>query len=125
MKTILALVLLAIVACGKNSSTGPNGIDPTVLITNGTATDTLYFTWRDGQGVAGSVTVGPGGTSCTRFTARADSAYFTAHAASYAYTQPWFDPSTRAAWTMKYDPSGHSGPPTGGILVGDVSPVPC
>lgn len=128
----LWLVVLVLAACG-GASTGPAaGLDPTVLITNGTTTDTLFFTWRDGQGITGAVTVLPGGTSCTKFLAQADSAYFdalarhVAYPTPYTYTQPWFNPATRPAWTMHYDPTGQSGPPTGGILVADVSPVePC
>lgn len=122
MKAIwLGLVLLA--ACSKSPS-GPAKLDPTVLITNPLSSDTLYFTWRDGQGIAGSVTVLPGSSSCTHFTAQADSAYFEAHWADAvthewaAYTQPWFDPATHPAWTMT---TGHAY-----ILVTDVSPnAPC
>jgi hypothetical protein len=121
----LSLVIL-LAAC--SGATGPKGLDPTVLITN-SASDTLFFTWRDGQGIAGSVNVAPGAQSCTRFTAQADSAYFEAHASGgggplggpTSYTQGWFDPATRPAWTMNRNAdTGYN------IQVVDVSPTePC
>lgn len=123
---VIAIGFLA--ACSKNS-TGPTGADPTVLITNRTNECTgactpapVVFTWRDGQGITGTVTVQPGQQSCTRFTAQADSAYFEAQTnfGPSTYTQPWFDPSTRSAWTMVVSQK------VGGILVTDVSPaLPC
>lgn len=123
MKRILLLVFLA--AC--SGSTGPKGLDPTVLITNQLATDTVFFTWRDGQGIAGSVVVLPGAQSCTRFTAQADSAYFEAHAsylgAMTTYTQPWFDPLGRPAWTMRVSHTGAGGSPD--IVVMDSPTEPC
>src|SRR5690349_4709186 len=124
MKRYAALLLL-LVACSKDSS-GPAGIDPTVLITNQLAVDTVFFTWRDGQGVVGADTILPGTTSCTRFLARADSAYFQATAsfqgAATLYTQPWFDPGSRSAWTMMVVHT--NGSPD--INVTDVSPrQPC
>lgn len=117
--------LLLLAACSRDS-TGTTGIDPTVQITNQLATDTLFFTWRDGQGVVGTATVLPGTVSCTRFIARPDSAYFVATAryqgALTTYTQPWFDPSARNAWTMRVLHT--SGSPD--INVTDVSPtLPC
>jgi hypothetical protein len=98
---ILALFLAA---CHSTSGpTGPQGLDPTVLITN-QLPDTVYFTWRDGQGITGNVNVAPGASSCTRFVARADSAYFEAHATSGGgegtLTAPWFDPAARPGWTI-------------------------
>ncbi|HEY6223473.1 MAG TPA: hypothetical protein VIW26_06800 [Gemmatimonadales bacterium] len=123
MKSILCCLAVLFAAC--HSATGPQGIDPTVLITNRSSADTVHFTWRDGQGIAGTVTVLPGGTSCTRFVAQADSAYFDATAnhpgGTAAYTQPWFDPGARPAWTMVYADVS----PTG-FGVTDVSPnEPC
>lgn len=124
LKSLTALAVL-LAACG-GSSTGPALIDPTVLITNLSTTDTLVFTWRDGQGITGGVTVLPGGSSCTKFLAQADSAYFDAqaHGAGGAggYTQPWFDPSSRPAWTMSESHPNGSGPL---ILVQEVTPEPC
>lgn len=122
------LLLFSLAACG--GATDPQGLDPTVLIQNFAPTfdprtgvvDTLYFTWRDGQGITGSVAVPPGQQVCTRFTARADSAYFEAHIAfnHSTITAPWFDPTTRSAWTMLVTPD------IGGILLTDVSPnLPC
>src|SRR4029077_3822787 len=109
---LIAVVLLA--AC--SNATGPQGLDPTVLITNQAVSDTLFFTWRDGQGIVGSATVLPGVQSCTKFTARADSAYFQAntmnnqYGVAATYLQPWFDPATRPAWTMQVtDPAGAPG----------------
>jgi hypothetical protein len=99
-----AVWLFVLLAACSGGATGPKGIDPTVLITN-QLPDTVYFTWRDGQGIVGNVSVAPGASSCTRFLAQADSAYFEAHATSgggqATYTQPWFDPATRNGWTMK------------------------
>lgn len=117
--------LLLLVACSK-SSTGPAGIDPTVLITNQLSVDTLFFTWRDGQGVVGTDTVPPGTVHCAKFLAQPDSAYFQAEAsylgAKTIYTQPWFDPLTRSGWTMLIVHT--SGSPD--INVTDVSPtLPC
>lgn len=122
-RSLVGLTLL-LAACGGAGSTGPQGLDPTVLITNNApAGDTLFFTWRDGQGIAGAVKVPPGTTSCTKFLAQADSAYFEAHIlvghSAGTYTQPWFDPLGRPAWTMVVDLGG-------GINVTDVSPTePC
>lgn len=122
---MLLLVLLA--ACSKDSS-GPgstNGHDPTVLITNNgrVGIDTIFFMWRDGQGIAGADTVPPGTQRCARFVAQADSAYFeaTISGSTAHYTQPWFDPSARSAWTMEVASAwGYQ------ILVTDVSPTePC
>ena len=125
MRPLLLLVLLA--AC--SNSTGPAPLDPTVLIVNESnlctgscSPDTLFFTWRDGQGIAGTISVAPGTWACARFTARVDSAYFTATTrfTNAAYTQPWFDPATHPSWTMMVAQS------VGGILVTDVSPnMPC
>jgi len=110
-RTLLTFIAVLLAAC--SSTTGPKGLDPTVLITNQTAADTLFFTWRDGQGTTGSVTVLPGGSSCTRFVAQADSAYFDAHTTNpqfntaATYTAPWFDPTARPNWTMLVgDPRG-------------------
>lgn len=124
LPVLATLALLVSWAC-SSSPAAPKGLDPTVFITNTLAApDTLFFTWRDGQGVTGSVAVPPGGTSCTRFLAQADSAYFEAHWSDSTshefatYVQPWFDPSTHPAWTMT---TGHAY-----ILVTDVSPTePC
>lgn len=114
---------LFLVGCG--GATAPHGgaVDPTVLIRNQTSTDTLFFTWRDGQGIVGRDNVLPGTTGCEKFLARADSAYFEAHISvgmsSDSYTQPWFDPLGRSAWTMTI-------PQHGGIFVTDISPIaPC
>lgn len=122
---VLLILLVLFTACGK-APTAPGGVDPTVLITNQLSTDTVFFTWRDGQGVLGADTVLPGRVSCTRFLARADSAYFRAEAsylgAKTIYTQPWFDPVSRSAWTMRVVHT--SGSPD--INVTDVSPtLPC
>lgn len=118
MKTsVLLLVLLA--ACGK-SATGPIIGDPTVLITNQT-TSVLHFEWRDGQGTVGRDSVVGGMQRCEAFTARPDSAYFDASITDVSnggvsiYTQPWFDPAARPAWTMLVTPT--SGGPS--ILVQD------
>ena len=125
MKRLLLLTAVLLAAC-SSGATGPQGIDPTVLITNQTAADTLYFTWRDGQGITGTATVLPGGSSCTRFLAQADSAYFDAHATNTqfnttaTYTQPWFDPTARPAWTMLVTDQGAAS-----IQVQDVSAEPC
>lgn len=119
LRRCLVLPLILLAAC--SGATGPARLDPTVLITNHAQQDTLYFTWRDGQGIAGSVAVLPGQQSCTRFLAQADSAYFEAHTPlnASAYTQAWFDPATRPAWTMVVQTNG-------GIAVTDVSPTePC
>jgi hypothetical protein len=127
-----AAVLLAACSHSATGPTPPSGADPTLLITNlNMATpDTVYFTWRDGQGITGSVTVLPGAQSCTMFTAQVDSAYF--HAVAYftssysgardsaTYTAGWFNPTARPAWTMDYDRQRN-----GGFLVKDVSPAPC
>ena len=128
MKALLLLVV-TLAACSNSTGLG-GGVDPTVLVTNQTATDTLYFTWRDGQGIAGSAMVLPGATGCEKFVARADSAYFQAQATHWfggtpstsTYTAPWFDPSLRSGWTMTI--TWHSGSPS--FLVTDVSPsAPC
>lgn len=124
MKFVVALLLL--VACG--GTTGPGGIDPTVLITNHAQQDTLYFTWRDGQGIAGSVAALPGTTSCTKFLAQADSAYFEAHItvglSTGTYQQHWFDPATRPAWTMETG-STQGGSNAAAIIVNEVTTEPC
>ncbi len=99
------LPLLALLAACKDA-TGL-GIDPTVRITNQLPWP-VYFEWRDGQGVVGADTILANGRACERFFARADSAYFYIEASDLSnpsapntstYTQPWFDPSTRHAWT--------------------------
>lgn len=126
------MLLALLPACSKDSS-GPARHDPTVLIVNhatsdpyAAAGDTLYFTWRDGQGITGSVVVAPGRQSCTRFLAQADSAYFEAVSTNGAgtshYTQPWFNPSSRPAWTMEINAGVGSSP---AIVVSDVANEPC
>jgi hypothetical protein len=120
MKRLLLVAAVVLAAC-SSGSTGPGrGLDPTVLITN-QAPDTLYFTWRDGQGITGAIAVPPSSASCTRFLAQADSAYFEAHTIRSTYTQPWFDPATHPAWTMELTTNtGYN------ILVTDVGPTePC
>jgi hypothetical protein len=124
----VTMLSLAVLLAACSGATGPQGLDPTVLLTNISPADTLYFTWRDGQGITGSVTVLPSGSSCTRFTAQADSAYFEAHATNNVfhttatYTQPWFDPATRPAWTMQLSDAAGAAQ----IQVIDVSPTePC
>jgi len=122
-------LLLVIVACSKDSPNGPAGIDPTVQISNSTLWP-VYFQWRDGQGVVGADTVASGARACERFFARADSAYFYmeitnpnpgGQPATSTYTQPWFDPTARHAWSVTVSP-GTSGSPT--ILTSD-SPTAC
>lgn len=123
MRYVALLLLLA--ACSKNS-TGPSGVDPTVLIANGLSVDSVFFTWRDGQGVVGADTVLPGRTVCAAFTARPDSAYFQG-VASYlgqttTYTAPWFNPADHPAYTMTVQ---HTQPGSPDFLVYEVATPPC
>ena len=124
-RLIAAIIAALLTACG-GSSTGPKGLDPTVLIINETAIDTVLFSWQDGQGVVGSVVaILPGAMSCQKFLARPDSAYFHASsregaASTWGYTQPWFDPASRPGWTVNFKGD------QGGFAVTDVSPIePC
>lgn len=117
MKTLLAVTLL-LCACG--GSTNP-GTDPIVYVVN-QSRQPVYFEWRDGQGVIGQDTISAGARACESFLARADSAYFYAKMLAGpmtdAYTQPWFDPSARHAWTMTVSDAG-------GFLVADVRDPAC
>lgn len=124
MKYLSLLVLLA--ACSKSAPSGPVGIDPTVQIVNQTDWP-VYFEWRDGRGVVGTDTVASQTRKCERFVARADSAYFYMEAtnpnpggtpATSTYTQPWFDPSARHAWSVTVT-RGTGGSPN--ILTSDTS----
>lgn len=109
MKRLTLLIVAVLLAACSKSPAGPAGIDPTVLITNQLTVDTVFFTWRDGQGIVGSVVVPPGHEVCAKFLAQPDSAYFEAIAAwtpGYpqpavsTYTAPWFNPSDHPAFTM-------------------------
>lgn len=109
-----ALLLLLIVV-GCKDANGPQGIDPTVRITNQTNFP-LYFEWRDGQGIVGADTIGGPGRACERFFARADSAYFYmeitnpngGNPATTTYTASWFDPTARHAWSVVISDLGGS-----------------
>lgn len=124
----LAFVLL-LAACGKDSS-GPGGlVDPTVQVTNQLANDTVFFTWRDGQGIVGTDMVLPGQTSCEKFVARPDSAYWNLSArdqqngnALGTLTAPWFSPDTLVSWTVIVR-HATSGSPD--FLSQEVSTLPC
>lgn len=109
---IAFLVWMIATLAGCSSSTGPKviGVDPTVLITNQMPADTVFFTWRDGQGVVGADTVLAGRQVCAKFTARPDSAYFQVVAHYHANdgnmyvtttTAPWFNPSVTDGWTIE------------------------
>ena len=128
MRIGLLLLVLGIWACGSSPS-GPAGKDPTVLIINELRDDSVFFTWRDGQGVVGSDVVLPGQTACEKFLARADSAYFHIEArdqqnggAFGTLTAPWFDPAGRPAWTITVRHASNGSPD---ILDREVSPAPC
>jgi len=105
-------------ACGDSTN---QGIDPIVRIVNQSG-QAVYFEWRDGQSVIGRDTVLAGARACESFLARADSAYFYAQMLggpmTDTYTQPWFDPSERHAWTMTVTNAG-------GFLVSDVRDPAC
>lgn len=106
----LAIVLLALLAaCTKSPTGSTGGVDPTVLITNQMPADTVFFTWRDGNGVVGADTITHGRAACEKFTARPDSAYFQVVAHYRAgdgntyvttATAPWFNPSATDGWTV-------------------------
>lgn len=109
---LAALVLLA--SCSKDS-TGLTGTDPTVLITNQMPADTVFFTWRDGQGIVGTDTVLANHTFCAKFVARPDSAYFQVvvnyHAPNLntyvsTLTADWFNPLETDGWTVDVTLSG-------------------
>jgi hypothetical protein len=124
------MVFIAIAAMGCETASAPvaAGMDPTVWIVNASSTDSIFFSWRDGQGIVGAETILPGDQICEHFLARPDSASFEAEARAYAqpgqqisytYSQPWFDPNERSAWTMTYNRTAY-----GGFLVVDVSAAP-
>lgn len=125
MRRLAFLVLLA--AC--SNPTG-NGTDPVVGIEN-TTDWTVRFQWRDGQGILGQGSIIAHSTSCERFNARADSAYFTISVTNpnvggtpltTTYTQPWFDPATRHAWAALIGPGGGGSP---NVTVRDTTDAPC
>jgi hypothetical protein len=116
MRLLRLLLILPAIGLGCKDAAGPAGLDPTVRITNQTNWP-IYFEWRDGQGVVGTDTIAGMGRACERFFARADSAYFYMEVtdlsnpgtpATSTYTQPWFDPTARHAWTAVISPSGGS-----------------
>lgn len=115
MRYLLALALLA--GC-SGSPTAPvttttnTAKDPSVLIINQTVRDTVIFTWRNGQGIAGTDAVLPGVTTCERFTAQADSAAWRAVVRDWPYgpnnppdsstaaSATYFNPTTHPAWRL-------------------------
>jgi hypothetical protein len=125
MRAGMLSLIVMFAAC--SSATGPGGLDPTVLVTNPSSADTVFFTWRDGQGVVAVDTILGPTTRCEHFTARPDSAAFELLARHWYSTGPavswsgalWFNPADHPAWTALYEIAS-------GILVKDVSPaVPC
>lgn len=122
MKTLTLCLGLLLVACSNSTEPKTRGLDPAVLITNHSNVP-LYFTWRDGQGIVGADTIPSQVTRCEHFLAQADSAYFHAEATENAgtslYTQPWFNPATRPAWSMLVTSQVGGGSPL--ILVADTT----
>jgi hypothetical protein len=117
--------VLVYAACSK-SATGPQGLDPTLLIRTHSLQGAI-FTWRDGQGIIGTDTIPQSATTrCERFTARPDSAYWeltspdTVTLPWWKFLAPWFDPSTRPFWTVDL-----TGPYGGGPIVRDTTALPC
>jgi hypothetical protein len=109
MKRILLSLAVLLAAC--KGSTGPQAVnpDPTVLVTNQTAQDTVWFNWA-GSNLVGGV-VGPiltGQSRCVQFNALPDSAYFTIRVPGpenvYPYwpstKPPRFDPTAHPYWTV-------------------------
>jgi len=129
MRCTLLTVLLAIAACSKSPAGPGGGLDPTVQIQNQLAVDTVFFTWRDGQGVEGTDMVLPGHTACEKFLARPDSAYWHLEArdqqnanALGTYTAPWFNPDTLVSWSMTVRHASSGSPD---FLGQEVSTPPC
>lgn len=86
MKYLLAMLMLT-AACSK-SSTGPAGIDPSVLVVNW-SDDTARVTWASDVGLS-TVSVAPRATLCTRWTQSFDSLYVRVTAGGVAtLTAPW------------------------------------
>ena len=71
MSRFLLFFTVLFAAC--SGSTGPRGIDPSVLVVSRTP-DTVWVTWGSDAGLT-TITVAPYATVCTRWTQSFDSLY--------------------------------------------------
>jgi len=102
MRAFTVTLLLLLVACG--GSTGPAGLDPTVLVTNDSGPVGFSLTWFDQSGQVATVAVPMGTTQCVHFTSTqiADSVRFiAAMGASSLDTLPGRPGTT---WTKSWSP---------------------
>jgi len=108
--TILALIFAA---C--SGSTGPKGLDPTVLIANPVGTVPLVMTWFDQSGQVSTATVPIGQQQCVHFIATklADSVRFVAYMGDTLA-------GNTALWTRQVSPwfNPLNGIPSNGIVTG-------
>jgi hypothetical protein len=64
--TLIATLAALVAAC--SSSTGPKGLDPTVLVVNHASPAPILLTWFDQSGQVATSSVAAGQTSCVHFT---------------------------------------------------------
>lgn len=110
-RLLATIVLLA--ACSKDS-TGPKGLDPTVLAHNQTTADTFHVVWFDQSGQRSEFRLLPSTQQCIHFTSTqlADSVRFVAWITSdgtadtsgsgHAWatlSSGWFYPASSPFWT--------------------------
>lgn len=104
-RCLVGLTLLLLAACSGAGSTGPRGLDPTVLITNDNGYAPLVVSWYDQSGQSRVDTVRVGAApKCTQFfaTLPTDSVRFVVYmgdttGAAGLWSKgwsPWFDPKT-------------------------------
>jgi len=84
---VLLWCLPLFTAC-SHSATGPQGIDPSILLTN-LSDDSAYVTWASDAGLSTVVVPPRSADVCTRWVQSFDSLYVQVRAGSATATTPW------------------------------------